>query len=169
VSGFIAMMLSSQRDCNFVMTPWIAVGRVRLRVAHTPATLRKYLTLLRIRPGARRKSVGASHWRFCFRRRRRSRILLERAAGAKDSMGTARAELFKSVNPTFKTEPDHLQLWLRPWCGSACGKSLGAMPQSTLETKGSLTGGREIPEEEFVANVLETQPAPPTLLRVMSG
>ena len=57
--------------------------------------------------------------------------LLERAAGATGSTAGAAAELFRSVR-NFSAQPDYLQIWPGHGAGSACGKSLGAMPQSTI-------------------------------------
>jgi hydroxyacylglutathione hydrolase len=93
--------------------------------------------------------------------------LLEKAAGAKGTMDSSARELFKSVK-AFKKEPDHLQLWPGHGAGSACGKSLGSMPQSTLGYERLFNWAfGDISEGEFVARVLEDQPAPPRYFAVM--
>jgi len=145
----------------------IDVGRVRLRIAHTPGHTPEHLTFLVSDLERGENPVGALTGDFVFVGDVGRPDLLERAAGAKDSMDSSARELFKSVN-AFKTEPDHLQLWPGHGAGSACGKSLGSMPQSTLGYERLFNWAfGEITEEEFVAKVLEDQPAPPRYFAVM--
>jgi hydroxyacylglutathione hydrolase len=88
--------------------------------------------------------------------------LLERAAGQVGTMETAARRLFLSL-ARLRALPDWLQLWPGHGAGSACGKALGALPQSTLgwerRTNWALVGSDEL---SFVAEVLAGQPAPPT-------
>jgi hydroxyacylglutathione hydrolase len=87
--------------------------------------------------------------------------LLERAAGASGSMKRSAAELYASIRE-FKGQPDHLQVWPGHGAGSACGKSLGSMPQSTLGYEKLFNWAfAEMSEDEFVRRVLEDQPVPP--------
>jgi hydroxyacylglutathione hydrolase len=59
--------------------------------------------------------------------------------------------------------PDYLQVWPGHGAGSACGKSLGAMPQSTLGYERIANWAFHITDEaKFVTAVLEGQPEPPT-------
>jgi hydroxyacylglutathione hydrolase len=145
----------------------IDVGRIRLRVAHTPGHTPEHLTFFVSDLERGENPVGALTGDFVFVGDVGRPDLLERAAGAKGSMDSSARELFKSVN-TFKAEPDHLQLWPGHGAGSACGKSLGSMPQSTLgyEKLFNWAFGK-ITEGEFVAKVLEDQPAPPRYFAVM--
>ena len=145
----------------------IDVGRVRLRIAHTPGHTPEHLTFLVSDLERGENPVGALTGDFVFVGDVGRPDLLERAAGAKGSMDSSARELFKSVN-AFKREPDHLQLWPGHGAGSACGKSLGSMPQSTLGYERLFNWAfGEITEEEFVAKVLEDQPAPPRYFAVM--
>ncbi len=63
----------------------------------------------------------------------------------------------------FSKLPDHLQVWPAHGAGSACGKALGAVPQSTVGYERlfnptlSLAGD----EDAFVENILSGQPEPP--------
>ena len=87
--------------------------------------------------------------------------LLERAAGALGSMERSAAELYRSIGE-FKSQPDHLQVWPGHGAGSACGRSLGSMPQSTLGYEKLFNWAfAEMSEDEFVRRVLEDQPVPP--------
>ncbi|HMH26512.1 MAG TPA: MBL fold metallo-hydrolase, partial [Gemmatimonadaceae bacterium] len=145
----------------------IDVGRIRLRVAHTPGHTPEHLTFFVSDLERGESPVGAVTGDFVFVGDVGRPDLLERAAGAKGSMDGSARELFKSVN-TFKTQPDHLQLWPGHGAGSACGKSLGSMPQSTLGYEKLFNWAfGEISEADFVAKVLEDQPAPPRYFAAM--
>ena len=145
----------------------IDVGRVRLRVAHTPGHTPEHLTFFVSDLERGENPVGALTGDFVFVGDVGRPDLLERAAGAKGTMDSSARALFKSVS-AFKREPDHLQLWPGHGAGSACGKSLGSMPQSTLGYEKLFNWAfGEITEEEFVARVLEDQPAPPRYFAVM--
>jgi hydroxyacylglutathione hydrolase len=145
----------------------IDVGRVRLRVSHTPGHTPEHLTFFVSDLERGENPLGALTGDFVFVGDVGRPDLLERAAGAKGSMDSSARALFKSVS-AFKMEPDHLQLWPGHGAGSACGKSLGSMPQSTLGYEKLFNWAfGEITEEEFVARVLEDQPAPPRYFAVM--
>ena len=145
----------------------IDMGRVRLRAGHTPGHTPEHLTFFVSDLERGENPVGALTGDFVFVGDVGRPDLLERAAGAKGSMDSSARALFKSVN-AFKMEPDHLQLWPGHGAGSACGKSLGSMPQSTLGYEKLFNWAfGEITEEEFVARVLEDQPAPPRYFAVM--
>ena len=88
--------------------------------------------------------------------------LLERAARRRGHDGDQRArQLFRSLQ-RLATLPDYLQIWPGHGAGSACGKALGAVPQSTLGYERRFNwafGVRD--EDEFVRAVLAGQPDPP--------
>jgi hydroxyacylglutathione hydrolase len=145
----------------------IDVGLIRLRAAHTPGHTPEHLTLFVSDLERGEDAVGALTGDFVFVGDVGRPDLLERAAGAKGSMDSSARDLFKSVN-AFKVGPDHLQLWPGHGAGSACGKSLGSMPQSTLGYEKLFNWAfGEISEAEFVAKVLEDQPAPPRYFAAM--
>jgi hydroxyacylglutathione hydrolase len=145
----------------------IDAGRVRLRVAHTPGHTPEHLTFFVSDLERGENPVGALTGDFVFVGDVGRPDLLERAAGEKGTTDSSARALFKSVN-AFKLEPDHLQLWPGHGAGSACGKSLGSMPQSTLGYEKLFNWAfGEITEEEFVARVLEDQPAPPRYFAAM--
>jgi hydroxyacylglutathione hydrolase len=145
----------------------IDAGRIRLRVAHTPGHTPEHLTFFVSDLERGEIPVGALTGDFVFVGDVGRPDLLERAAGAKGSMDISARALFKSIN-AFKMESDHLQLWPGHGAGSACGKSLGSMPQSTLGYEKLFNWAfGEITEEGFVARVLEDQPAPPRYFAVM--
>jgi hydroxyacylglutathione hydrolase len=87
--------------------------------------------------------------------------LLERAAGQAGTMETGARQLYQSLR-RFERLPDYVQVWPAHGAGSACGKSLGAVPQSTVgyEKLFNWAFGHH-DEESFVRAVLEGQPEPP--------
>jgi len=89
--------------------------------------------------------------------------LLETAAGAVGSMEPAARTLYRSIQKDFKSLPEFLQIWPAHGAGSACGKSLGDVPVSTvgyeLRTNVSIKAGTD--EASFVEFILSGQPEPP--------
>jgi hydroxyacylglutathione hydrolase len=145
----------------------IIVGRVRLRAAHTPGHTPEHLSFFVSDLERGEDPVGALTGDFVFVGDVGRPDLLERAAGATGSMATSATELFRSIRK-FSAQPDHLQIWPGHGAGSACGKSLGSMPQSTLGYEKLFNWAfAEMSESEFVARVLEDQPVPPRYFAVM--
>lgn len=145
----------------------IIVGRVRLRAAHTPGHTPEHLSFFVSDLERGEDPVGAFTGDFIFVGDVGRPDLLERAAGATGNMAASAKELFKSVR-RFSKQPDHLQIWPGHGAGSACGKSLGSMPQSTLGYEKLFNWAfAEMSENDFVARVLEDQPVPPRYFAVM--
>jgi len=139
----------------------ISFGRVRMRAAHTPGHTPEHVTFFVSDLERGSEPVGALTGDFVFVGDVGRPDLLERAAGAHGSMERSAAELFRSLGE-FKRQPDHLQIWPGHGAGSACGKSLGSMPQSTLGYEKLFNWAfAEMSEDEFVRRVLEDQPVPP--------
>jgi hydroxyacylglutathione hydrolase len=93
--------------------------------------------------------------------------LLERAAGFAGTMEAGARQLFKSLSE-FKRRPEYLQIWPGHGAGSACGKALGAMPQSTLGYEKLFNWAlAENDEQRFVDEVLSGQPEPPAYFAIM--
>jgi hydroxyacylglutathione hydrolase len=87
--------------------------------------------------------------------------LLERAAHLAGTMESGARQLFRSLRQ-FEALPDFLQIWPGHGAGSACGKALGAVPQSTLGYERRFNWAFGIrDEDEFVRAVLAGQPDPP--------
>ncbi len=145
----------------------ILVGRIRLRATHTPGHTPEHLTFLVSDLERGEEPVGAFTGDFVFVGDVGRPDLLERAAGAKGSMASSAAALFRSVR-SFSAQPDHLQIWPGHGAGSACGKSLGSMPQSTVGYEKLFNWAfAGMSEKVFVAKVLEGQPVPPRYFAVM--
>src|SRR5690606_10438836 len=84
--------------------------------------------------------------------------LLERAAGQANTMEAGARTLYQSLQ-RFRERPDWLQIWPGHGAGAACGKALGAGPQSTLGYERLYNWGlATTDEDEFVREVLAGQP-----------
>ena len=139
----------------------ILFGTVRIHTVHTPGHTPEHLTFVVYDLERGSEPVGALTGDFVFVGDVGRPDLLERAAGAHGSMERSAAELYDSVTE-FKGQPDHLQVWPGHGAGSACGKSLGSMPQSTLGYKKLFNWAfAGMSESEFSRRVLEDQPVPP--------
>ena len=107
------------------------VGRVRIDVIHTPGHTPEHLAFLVTDLASSDKPTGLLSGDFVFVGDVGRPDLLERAAKKVGTMEAAAHQLFRSIQ-RFRELPDYLQLWPGHGAGSACGKSLGAMPQSTV-------------------------------------
>lgn len=139
----------------------IPIGNVRLTAAHTPGHTPEHLTFFVSDLGRGDAPVGVLTGDFVFVGDVGRPDLLERAAGASGSMESSALDLFHSIQE-FQAQPDHVQIWPGHGAGSACGKSLGLMPQSTIGYEKLFNWAfAEMSEREFVSKVLEDQPVPP--------
>ena len=139
----------------------IALGRVRLTVRHTPGHTPEHIVFLATDEATSDLAVGMVTGDFLFAGDVGRPDLLERAAGVAGSMQRSAVELFRSLQ-ALRDLPDYLQVWPGHGAGSACGKSLGAVPQSTLGYELRTNWAFQVRDEsEFVRRVLEDQPEPP--------
>lgn len=145
----------------------ILMQTVRLRAVHTPGHTPEHLAFLVSDLERGEEPVGVLAGDFVFVGDVGRPDLLERAAGARGSMASCAGDLFQSIRK-FSAQPDHLQIWPGHGAGSACGKSLGSMPQTTLGYEKLFNWAfGETSEAEFVAKVLADQPVPPRYFAVM--
>lgn len=145
----------------------IRVGNVTLRAVHTPGHTPEHLIFLVTDGAVATEPMGACTGDFVFVGDVGRPDLLEKAAKAVGASDSAARDLWRSLE-AFKAHPDHLQIWPGHGAGSACGKGLSAVPQSTLgyERRYNWALGAAN-EEEFVAMVLAGQPEPPRYFGVM--
>lgn len=137
------------------------VGNVRFEVWHTPGHTPEHVTFVLTDTAGADEPMGAFTGDFLFVGDVGRPDLLERAAGMADTMETAARQLFASIQ-RFRELPDWLQIWPGHGAGSACGKALGAVPQSTLGYEKRFNWAFGIEDEaEFVRAVLAGQPEPP--------
>jgi hydroxyacylglutathione hydrolase len=139
----------------------IRVGQVSLRVLHVPGHTPEHLAFLVTDTTRAAEPVGLLTGDCVFVGDVGRPDLLERAAGISGTMETGARQLFRSLQ-RLRALPDYLQLWPGHGAGSACGKALSDMPQSTLGFEKRYNWGFGISDETaFVQAVLEGQPDPP--------
>lgn len=139
----------------------ISVGTLRFEVVHTPGHTPEHIVLMVTDTAVSNEVLGAFTGDFIFVGDVGRPDLLEKAAGVAGTMRAGAATLYKSIQ-RFSRLPDYLQIWPGHGAGSACGKSLGAMPQTTLGYEKLVNWAFNARgEAEFVETVLAGQPDPP--------
>jgi hydroxyacylglutathione hydrolase len=137
------------------------VGTVELRAVHVPGHTPEHLAFLVTDTTAATEPMGAFTGDFIFVGDVGRPDLLERAVQVAGSMQESARHLFRSLQ-RFRALPEFLQLWPGHGAGSACGKALGAMPQTTLGYEKRFNWAFGLADEaEFVRSVLAGQPDPP--------
>ncbi|MEO8522514.1 MAG: rhodanese-like domain-containing protein [Acidobacteriota bacterium] len=138
-----------------------AVGSLHIEALHTPGHTPEHLTFLVTDTTAATEPIGAVTGDFLFAGDVGRPDLLERAARMAGTMDAAARTLFRSLQE-FRRFPDSLQIWPGHGAGSACGKDIGAMPQSTLGYERQTNWAFLVSDkDEFVRRVLAGQPDPP--------
>ncbi len=139
----------------------LSVGTVELQVVHVPGHTPEHLAFLVTDSAAASEPMGALTGDFIFVGDVGRPDLLERAVQVHGSMEESARDLFRSLQ-RFRTLPDYIQIWPGHGAGSACGKSLGAVPQTTLGYEKRFNWAFRVTDEsEFVRTVLTDQPEPP--------
>ncbi len=139
----------------------LSLGRVRLDVRHTPGHTPEHLVFVVTDEATSELAVGFLSGDFLFAGDVGRPDLLERAVGIEGSTRRSAAQLFRSLQ-ALRGLPEYLQVWPGHGAGSACGKSLGAVPQTTLGYERRTNWAFQIDDEqEFVQAVLADQPEPP--------
>jgi hydroxyacylglutathione hydrolase len=139
------------------------VGKVRMRAVHTPGHTPEHLSYLITDEGSgATEPMGIISGDFVFVGDVGRPDLLETAVGVRGSAERAARALHASVQ-RFRTLPEHLQVWPAHGAGSACGKALGAVPQSTVGYENRFNPALLAASDplRFVEHVLEGQVDPP--------
>ena len=145
----------------------LAVGNVRLDVVHTPGHTPEHLAFLVTDGAVANEPIAAATGDFIFVGDVGRPDLLERAANLKGTMEAGARTLYQQVRK-FAERPDWLQIWPAHGAGSACGKGISAIPQSTLGYEKRFNWAfRAASEAEFVKSVLSGQPEPPKYFAMM--
>jgi hydroxyacylglutathione hydrolase len=142
-------------------------GRVRFDVLHTPGHTPEHLAFLVTDLAASDRPVGLISGDCVFVGDVGRPDLLERTANVAGSMEESAHALFRSLT-RIRDLADFVQLWPGHGAGSACGKALGAMPQSTIGYERIANWGlTTLDENAFVREVLAGQPEPPAYFAQM--
>ncbi|MEZ4521406.1 MAG: rhodanese-like domain-containing protein [Thermomicrobiales bacterium] len=143
------------------------VGNIKLQVMHTPGHTPEHISFILTDTAGANEPMGIFTGDFVFVGDVGRPDLLETAAGFKGTMRAGAQTLYRSLQ-RFKDLPDYLQVWPGHGAGSACGKALGAVPQSTVGYEKlfnwALTAETE---DDFVSTVLDGQPEPPFYFKEM--
>ncbi len=141
-----------------------SIGQIQFEARHTPGHTPEHLSFLVTDRGAGvPEPMGMTSGDFVFAGDLGRPDLLESAAGQMGAMEPSARRLYRSVQE-FLLLQDYLQVWPGHGAGSACGKALGAVPDSTVgyerrfnpAIQAGLAG-----EEAFVESILADQPEPP--------
>ncbi|MBX7119116.1 MAG: MBL fold metallo-hydrolase [Gemmatimonadaceae bacterium] len=145
----------------------LRVGNIRLAVMHTPGHTPEHLSFLVTDTAAATEPIGIASGDFVFVGDVGRPDLLERAAKVANTMEAGARTLFRSLG-RFRALPDFVQVWPGHGAGSACGKSLGAVPTSTVGYERRFNWGVAMTDEAaFVDAVLAGQPEPPAYFAQM--
>lgn len=139
------------------------VGNIRFTALHTPGHTPEHISfMVTDRGGGAEEPMGIATGDFVFVGDVGRPDLLETAAGVVGAQDASARVLYQSIRK-FRELPDYLQLWPGHGAGSACGKALGAVPQSTVgyEKRFNSAITFDSGESAFVDSIIAGQPAPP--------
>jgi hydroxyacylglutathione hydrolase len=140
-----------------------SVGNIEITALHTPGHTPEHLSfLVTDKGGGADQSMGIVTGDFVFVGDLGRPDLLESAAKVEGMMDPSARTLYDSVQ-RFLDLPDHLQVWPAHGAGSACGKALGAVPQSTIGYEkqfNPMIEAARADKDHFVDAILEDQPEP---------
>jgi hydroxyacylglutathione hydrolase len=139
-----------------------SIGNIRFKAWHTPGHTPEHLSYFVTDGAAADEPLGIATGDFVFVGDVGRPDLLESAAGHVGNMEPSARRLFSTVEK-FKSVPEYLQVWPGHGAGSACGKALGAIPESTVgyELRFNQSIRASSSEDEFVKFILDGQPEPP--------
>ena len=140
------------------------IGNIEFTTMHTPGHTPEHISFAVTDLGAGADvPMGVITGDFVFVGDLGRPDLLESAAGVTGVMEPSARDLARSARGFLALE-DHLQVWPAHGAGSACGKALGAVPQSTVgyERRFNEALSLATDEQAFVDHILRGQPEPPT-------
>ena len=145
----------------------LKIGNIQLEVMHTPGHTPEHISFLLTDSIVTTEPIMIFTGDFVFVGDVGRPDLLEKAAGIVGTQEVGARQMFKSLK-RFKSLADHVQVWPGHGAGSACGKSLGAVPSSTVGYEKLVNWAMKIENEsEFVEKLLEGQPEPPKYFAMM--
>lgn len=146
----------------------IKVGNLSLEVMHTPGHTPESISFLLTDNPATNEPVMLFTGDFVFVGDIGRPDLLEKAAGLKGTQDKGAEDMYTSIKK-FSNLPPYLQVWPGHGAGSACGKSLGAVPSTTVgyELIRNWAFQYQDNKKGFVEYLLEGQPEPPKYFAMM--
>lgn len=146
----------------------ITVGNLSLEVVHTPGHTPESISFLLTDHPATAEPVMVFTGDFVFVGDIGRPDLLEKAAGVVGSMEKGAKQMYESIQ-RFAELPPYVQVWPGHGAGSACGKSLGSVPSSTVGYEKIRNWAFQYQDdpEGFVQYLLDGQPEPPRYFAMM--
>lgn len=146
----------------------IKVGNLTLEVLHTPGHTPESISFLLTDHPATDQPVMVFTGDFVFVGDIGRPDLLEKAAGLIGTQEIGAEQMYDSIQRFAEIE-DYVQLWPGHGAGSACGKSLGAVPSSTVGYEKVRNWAFQYANDKigFVNYLLEGQPEPPKYFAMM--
>ncbi|TDN93401.1 hydroxyacylglutathione hydrolase [Salegentibacter sp. 24] len=146
----------------------IKVGNLSLEVMHTPGHTPESITFILTDNPATKEPVMVFTGDFVFVGDIGRPDLLEKAAGLKGTQDKGAEQMYDSIKK-FSELPEFIQLWPGHGAGSACGKSLGAVPSSTIGYELIRNWAFQYPKDKkgFTTYLLDGQPEPPKYFAMM--
>jgi hydroxyacylglutathione hydrolase len=140
----------------------IKIGNIEIKAWYTPGHTPEHLSFFITDGAVADVPMGVASGDFVFVGDVGRPDLLESAAGMENMMESSARTLYKTVEK-FKELPEYIQVWPGHGSGSACGKALGAVPESTVgyELKFNNSIQSSDSEQNFVDFILDGQPEPP--------
>lgn len=140
----------------------IHIGHVELKVLHTPGHTPESISfILTDHGGGSSEPMGMFTGDFLFVGDIGRPDLLEEAANIEGTTEIGANDMFDSLQK-LQQYPDFLQIWPGHGAGSACGKSLGAVPLSTLGYERRNNWALKVNDREaFIQELTSDQPEPP--------
>ncbi len=145
----------------------IHIGNVSLNVIHTPGHTPEHVAFLLTDHPVSTMAHSLFSGDFVFVGDVGRPDLLERAAKIEGTMEQGARNLFRSLHK-LKELPDSLLIWPGHGAGSACGKSLGGSPVTSLGYERDSNWALKCDSEDrFVDEILAGQPEPPLYFKEM--
>ncbi|WP_415363733.1 Zn-dependent hydroxyacylglutathione hydrolase / Polysulfide binding protein [Mammaliicoccus lentus] len=140
----------------------IYLGKIKLDVLHTPGHTPESISFLLIDEGGGSSvPMGLFSGDFIFVGDIGRPDLLEKSVQMKGSTEIGAKQMYQSIKNT-KDLPDYIQIWPGHGAGSPCGKTLGAVPMSTLGYEKINNWAFNVTDEAiFIETLTSNQPAPP--------
>jgi hydroxyacylglutathione hydrolase len=140
----------------------IKMGNLVFEIIHTPGHTPESISILLTDLPASKEPVMLFTGDFVFVGDVGRPDLLEKAAGLVGTQDAGALQMYESIK-RFDSLPDYIQVWPGHGAGSACGKSLGSVPSTTVGYEKIRNWALQYADnkEGFVDYLLADQPEPP--------
>jgi len=142
----------------------LSIGKIEVKAVHTPGHTPEHMSyLITDHGGGANEPMAMATGDFVFVGDLGRPDLLETAAGVTGNMEPSARRLYNSARD-FLELADYIQVWPGHGAGSACGKALGAVPETTVGYERRFSPAFkavQAGEQDFVDFILDGQPEPP--------